>query len=150
MQILYTSLLMRMLIDKVYFLTFHRRPSLCNLKTMLDVFYGWRLQTLIQLYGWTTCGMVFQGCRESCFLVCFCFWFVLLFCMLMQKDLGELVSVMECDHGCSMEIFYELCESWLCERIGEEISGERRDKERRNIYDVGWREGGRFFCWRNG
>jgi hypothetical protein len=32
---------------------------------------------------------------------------------------------MECDHGCSMGIFYELCESQLCEGIGEEILGER-------------------------
>jgi hypothetical protein len=36
-----------------------------------------------------------------------------------------------------METLYELCESWLCERIDEEISRERKDKERRNIYDVG-------------
>jgi hypothetical protein len=35
-----------------------------------------------------------------------------------------------------METFYELYESWLCEGIGEEISGERRNEERRNIYDA--------------
>jgi hypothetical protein len=67
----------------------------------------------------------FKGAEK---VVSFCFWFVFLFCMLMQKDLGELVSMMECDPGYSMEIFYELCESRLYERIGEEISGERRDK----------------------
>ncbi len=81
--------------------------------------------------------MVFQGRRRSCFLVCFYFWFVLLFCKLLRKDLGELVSMMEHDPNCSMETLYELCESWLCERIDEEISRERKDKERRNIYDVG-------------
>jgi hypothetical protein len=44
---------------------------------------------------------------------------------------------MERNPGYSMETLYELCESWLCEGIGEEISGEQRDKERRNIYDAG-------------
>ncbi len=65
------------------------------------------------------------------FLVC------LLFCRLFRKDLGELVLVMGWDHGYSMETLYELCESWLCERISEEISRERRDEEERNIYNVG-------------
>jgi hypothetical protein len=68
--------------------------------------------------------VVFQVCRKSCFLVCFCFWFVLLFCRLLRKDLGELVSVMEHNLGCSMGTLYELCESQLWEGIGEEISGE--------------------------
>jgi hypothetical protein len=67
----------------------------------------------------------------------FYFWFVLLFCGLWWRDLGELVSVMECDHGCSMDTHHELCESRLCEGIGEEISGERRDKEKKYIYEVG-------------
>jgi hypothetical protein len=52
------------------------------------------------------------------------FWFLLLFCNLLQKDLGELVSMKERNPSCSMEIFYELCESRLCKGIGEEISGE--------------------------
>jgi hypothetical protein len=60
----------------------------------------------------------------------------LLFCRLLRKDLGELVSVMEHDHGYLMGILYELCESRLCKGIGEEISGERTDDERKNIYDV--------------
>jgi hypothetical protein len=55
----------------------------------------------------------------------------------LQKDLGELVSMMEHDPNCSMETLYALCESWLYKGIDEEISRERRDKERRNIYDVG-------------
>ncbi len=50
--------------------------------------------------------------------------------------LNEPVSMMERDLGCSMEILYERCESWFCKGIGEEISGERRDEEKRNIYDV--------------
>ncbi len=33
------------------------------------------------------------------------FWFVLLFCKLLRRDLGELVLVMERDHGCSMGLF---------------------------------------------
>jgi hypothetical protein len=52
------------------------------------------------------------------------FWFVLLFCKLLQGDLGELVSVMEHDLNCSMKIFHELCESRLCEGIDKEISRE--------------------------
>jgi len=63
-----------------------------------------------------------------------CFSIFGLFCRLLWKDLDELVSVMEHNHGCSMETFYERCESWLCEGIGEEISEERRDEEKRNIY----------------
>jgi len=68
--------------------------------------------------------MVFQRHRRSCFLVCFCFWFILLFFKLLRKDLGELVSMMECDLNYSMEILYELCESQLYKGIGEEISRE--------------------------
>ncbi len=79
--------------------------------------------------------MVFQG-HQSCFLVCFWFWFVLLFCRLLRRDLGELVSMMEHDLGCSLGTLHELGESRLCEGIGEEISKERRDEERRNIYNV--------------
>ncbi len=52
------------------------------------------------------------------------FWFVLLFCRLLQGDFGELVSVMGCNPDCSMKIFHELCESRLCEGIGKEIFGE--------------------------
>jgi len=39
------------------------------------------------------------------------FWFVLLFCKLLQGDLGELVSMMERDLGYSVKFFHELCES---------------------------------------
>jgi hypothetical protein len=65
----------------------------------------------------------FKGTEEVIFLF-FCFWFVLLFCKLLWGDLGDLVSVMECDPGCIMKTLYELCESWLCEGIDEEISGD--------------------------
>ncbi len=67
----------------------------------------------------------------------FCFWFTLLFSRLLRRDFGELVSVMEPNPNYSMETFYEMCESRLCEGIGEEILGEQKDEERRNIYDVG-------------
>ncbi len=63
-------------------------------------------------------------------------------CKLLQRDLGELVSVMERDLDYSMKTLHELCESQLCKGIGEEISGERRDEEWRNIYDVGQRKQG--------
>ncbi len=41
---------------------------------------------------------------------------------------------MERNHGCSMETFYERCESQLYKGIGEEISGEQRDEEKEYIY----------------
>jgi hypothetical protein len=47
-----------------------------------------------------------------------------MYCRLLRRDLGELVLVMERDPSCSMETLYELCESQLCEGIGEEILGE--------------------------
>jgi hypothetical protein len=53
-----------------------------------------------------------KGIEEIVF-VFFCFWFVLLFCKLLWMDFNELVSMMEHDHGYSMEAFYEQCESWL-------------------------------------
>ncbi len=61
----------------------------------------------------------------------------MLFCRLLWSDLGELVSVMECNSSYSMDTLYELCESWFCERIGVELSREKRDEEKGNIYDDG-------------
>jgi hypothetical protein len=55
---------------------------------------------------------VFQGHGRFCFFVfLFLAWFVI--CRLLWSDLGELVSMMEHDHGCSMDTLYELCESRL-------------------------------------
>jgi len=76
---------------------------------------------------------VIQGCQR----ICFCFWFVLLFCRLLRRDLGELVLAMERNLGYSMKILQELCESWFYKGIGRKIFGERRDEEWRGIYDVG-------------
>jgi hypothetical protein len=108
----------------------------CNLKTMSDVFCGWKQKTLIYLSGWTVGGVASQGRQRSCFFCFVCFWFILLFCGLLWRDLGVLILVIEHNCGRSMEIFYELCESRLYEGIGEEISGEWKDKEKRNIYDA--------------
>jgi hypothetical protein len=61
----------------------------CNLKTMLEVLCGWRLQTLIQLSGWITGGVVIQWHRRICF------WFVSvfgLFCYFASYYEGSLVS----------------------------------------------------------
>ncbi len=63
-----------------------------------------------------------------------CFFVFGLFCKLLWKDLNELISLMEHNPSCSMETLYERCESRLCEGIGEEISRERKDEEKRNIY----------------
>jgi hypothetical protein len=67
----------------------------------------------------------------------FLFWFLLLFCTLLQGDLGELVLVMERNLGSSMKTLHELCESWFYKGIGMEIFGEQRDEEWRSIYDAG-------------
>ncbi len=48
-----------------------------------------------------------------------------------------------------METLYELWESRFNEGIGEEISRDQRDEEKKKIYDVSWRERGQIFCWRN-
>jgi hypothetical protein len=72
----------------------------------------------------------FKGIKEVVFLY-FCFWFVLLFCKLLWKDLGELVSMMERNLGCSMETLYELCESRLCVWISVEISGSEMTRKRK-------------------
>ncbi len=68
-----------------------------------------------------------------------------MFCKLLWRDISELVLVMERDPDCSMEILYELCESWLWEGIGEEISREQRDEEKGSIYNAGWSEEGKLF-----
>jgi hypothetical protein len=74
---------------------------------------------------------------KICFLICLCYRFVLLLCKLLQKHLGELVSMMERNPNYSMKTFNELCESWFYEGIGRKIFGEQRDKDWRNICDVG-------------
>ncbi len=43
-----------------------------------------------------------------------CFWLALLFCRLLWGGHGELVLMMERNHGCSMDTLYELCESQFC------------------------------------
>ncbi len=64
--------------------------------------------------------------------------------MLQRRDFGELVSMMECDSRCSMEIHYELCESQLWKGIGEEISGEQKDEQKKK--KKGWmKEEGRLY-----
>ncbi len=80
--------------------------------------------------------MVFQGRRKVQFLF-FCFWLGLLFCKLLWSGFGESVSVMERDPGCSMDTLYEQCESRFWERIGAKLSGERRDVEKRKLYEAG-------------
>ncbi len=42
---------------------------------------------------------------EKVVFLFFCFWFVLLFCRLLWRDLSELVLMMEHDCGCSMGTF---------------------------------------------
>jgi len=75
-------------------------------------------------------------CRKICFLICFCFWFVLFLCKLLQIHHCELVLVMEHDFGCSMKTLHELCESRIYKGIGKKNFGEQRDEDWRNIYDA--------------
>jgi hypothetical protein len=74
---------------------------------------------------------------KNFFLICFSFWFLLLFCRLLRRDLGELVSVMERNRHCSTKTFHVLCEWQICEGIDRNIYGEQRDVDWRSIYDVG-------------
>jgi hypothetical protein len=53
---------------------------------------------------------------------------------------------MEHDLGCSMDILYELCESRFWWRIGAELFGERKDVEKRKLYEAGGSEGKICFC----
>jgi len=62
---------------------------------------------------------------SSLFLFFICF--VVL--QVMQRDLGELVSMMEHNLGCSLKTLRELCESQFYKGIGKEISREQRDEE---------------------
>ncbi len=62
-----------------------------------------------------------QGCRKFKYLF-FCFWLCLMFCRLLWRCLGELVSVMERDSCCSIEKLYGQCESQFLETIGVELS----------------------------
>jgi hypothetical protein len=123
----------------------------CNLKTMLNVFCRWMLQTLIQLGGWTIGGGGDSTALKNLFLMCFCFWCVLLLCKLWWRELDELVYMMEHNPNCSMKALHELCKSWFYKEIGKKISGERRDEVRRSIFDVGWggKSGGFFMMKKN-
>jgi hypothetical protein len=65
-----------------------------------------------------------------------------LFYRLWWRDLGELVSMMEHDLGCSMETHYELCESHLC---GGDFKGAKG--QGKEIYIGGWlKEEGNFLA----
>jgi len=55
----------------------------------------------------------------------------------LQRDLGELVSMMELNSNCSMKTLQRMCESWLCMGIGRKVYGEQMDEDGRNIFDVG-------------
>ncbi len=67
----------------------------------------------------------------------FCFWLGLLFCRLLSSGFGELILVMERDLGCSMDNFYEQCESQFLGTIGAKLSKERRDVDNAKLYEAG-------------
>jgi hypothetical protein len=53
-----------------------------------------------------------------------CFWLGLLFCKLLWNGFDELVSMMERDFSCSMDILYEQCESQFLGKINAKLSRE--------------------------
>jgi hypothetical protein len=74
---------------------------------------------------------------KNLFLICLCIWFVLLFCRLLRKELGEFVFAMERNPSYSMKTLDELCESRFCKGIGKKTSRERRDEDGRRIFEAG-------------
>ncbi len=68
-----------------------------------------------------------QWRERICFLICF--WFVLLFCRLLRRDLGELVLVRKRNPSSSMMTFHVFCDSRLCEGIDRKISRDIRDED---------------------
>jgi len=88
----------------------------------------------------------FKGVEKFIFLF-FCFWLGLLFCRLLSSDVGELVSMMKRNFGCSMDILYELCESQVWWRIGGSFQGSKGKWRGKKIYKAGQGEGMQTF-WR--
>ncbi len=80
--------------------------------------------------------VVFQGCRKFNYLF-FCFLLCLFFCRLLWSGLGEVVSMMEWDLGCSMDNLYGECESRFLEMIGAKLSKEWREVDKEQLYEVG-------------
>jgi hypothetical protein len=71
----------------------------------IQLFLWMNEDNLIQLCGtslWSCCASRTSKVQ----LVVFCFWLCLLLCRLLWSDLTEMVSVMEWDPSCLMEIFY--------------------------------------------
>jgi len=92
-----------------------------------------KAETLIQLCGRAVDAVVFQGRLKVQFLVFSDFGLV---CCLLWNGFGVMVSMMERDHGCSMDTLYEQCESWFWERIGVKLSGEQRKVEKKKLYEA--------------
>jgi dolichyl-phosphate-mannose--protein O-mannosyl transferase len=67
----------------------------------------------------------------------FYFWVGLLFCRLLWSGFDDLVSVMEGDPACSMDNFYEQCESRFLGTIGAKLSKEQRDVTNAKLYEAG-------------
>ncbi len=92
--------------------------------------------------------VVLQGCRKSNFLFfIFGFYFVVLqvivFNVVFQwSGFGELVSVIERNPYCSIEIFYGECESQFLEMIGDALSGSRRMWMKKNYMKLAEEEEG--------
>jgi hypothetical protein len=73
---------------------------------------------------------------KKMFLICFYILFVLLFCKLLRRELGELVFGMEHNPSVSMKILHEPCESRFYNEIGRKIYGEQKDEDGRSIFDA--------------
>jgi hypothetical protein len=73
----------------------------------------------------------FKSIKEIVFLICFCFWFVSLLCRLLQRDLGELVSVMERNPECSMKTLHEHVNHDFARGLARRFLGSERTRIRR-------------------
>jgi hypothetical protein len=60
---------------------------------------------------------------KNLFLICLCIWFVLLLCRLLQKELGEFVSVMECNPNYSMKTFVSCVNQGFARRLARRLLG---------------------------
>jgi hypothetical protein len=66
------------------------------------------------------------------------FLFLALFVALQvtMTGFGKLVSVMEWDHGCSIDNLYGECESWFLEMTNVELSKGRKDVDKEKLYEA--------------
>jgi hypothetical protein len=112
----------------------------CDLKTMSNIFCGWKQKPLFSCVEDDVEVVLLYGCKKFNYLF-FYFWLCLLFCRLLSSDLGELVLVIKRNPWCAIDNLDGECESQFLETIGAELSKEWKEVNKEQLYEVGWREG---------